>query len=324
MDARFISRIAVYFIALFGACLVNGAQYGTRYETENFVIQDAPTPVLAERFGKVAEQYRHDLAILWLGEPMPNWSEKCPIKVQVGEKLGAGGATSFVFDNGEVYDWDMNIQGSAERIIDSVLPHEITHTILVSHFRRPIPRWLDEGIATSVEHHTEKANYRRMLHEFLRKDVQKCLPFRQLVSLKEYPSDPMPFYAQGFSIVEYLLALGRLHDSQEHRRLVRFVQSVLETNDWQSSLQKHYGIGSLGDLQLSWLRWVDAGEQNLQIASRTVEIEALPTDSDPITLVSARPSKSIYDRGVTPIPVQYNDEAPVPISTSFGQGIILR
>ena len=42
---------------------------------------------------------------------------------------GAGGATSFVFDRGEVFGWKMNIQGSRERILDSVLPHEVTHTI---------------------------------------------------------------------------------------------------------------------------------------------------------------------------------------------------
>ena len=94
-----------------------------------------PTPELAEEIGKLAEVYRHDLAIEWLGKAMPNWAQPCPIHAQVEPQLGAGGATSFVFDHGEVFGWRMEIQGSHERVLDSVLPHEVTHTI----FATPLP-----------------------------------------------------------------------------------------------------------------------------------------------------------------------------------------
>jgi hypothetical protein len=66
------------------------------YRTANFII-DAPTDVLARRIGDAAEQYRHTLAIEWLGSPLPRWSRPCPIRAQVAPHLGAGGATSFVF-----------------------------------------------------------------------------------------------------------------------------------------------------------------------------------------------------------------------------------
>ena len=72
--------------------------------------------------------------------------------VQAAPHLGAGGATTFQFQDGEVFGWRMSIQGSRERMLDSVLPHEITHMIFASHFRQPLPRWADEGGATSVEH----------------------------------------------------------------------------------------------------------------------------------------------------------------------------
>ena len=88
---------------------------------------------------------------------LPAWSKPCPIHAQVAPKLGAGGATSFVFDRGEVFGWKMNIQGSRERILDSVLPHEVTHTIFASYFRQPLPRWADEGACTTVEHRSEIA-----------------------------------------------------------------------------------------------------------------------------------------------------------------------
>ena len=40
---------------------------------------------------------------------------------------------------------------TARRILDSVLPHEITHTIFATHFGQPLPRWADEGACTTVD-----------------------------------------------------------------------------------------------------------------------------------------------------------------------------
>ena len=75
-----------------------------------------------------AEFYRRELAIEWLGEALPRWYRPCPISVKVGQ-IGAGGATTFTFEGGEVFGWRMNVQGSLERILDSVIPHEVRHTI---------------------------------------------------------------------------------------------------------------------------------------------------------------------------------------------------
>jgi hypothetical protein len=308
---------------------------GAQYETVNFIVDNAPTSELAQEFCETAEQCRSDLAILWLGEVLPDWSSKCPISVHVGNHLGAGGATSFVFDHGEVYGWEMNIQGSAKRILDSVLPHEITHTILASHFREPLPRWLDEGAATSVEHSTEKENYRRMLLNFLSEEVRKGLPFKRMVALKEYPADPMPFYAQGFSVVEFLLALGQEIDSFEHHRLIRFAKTGMESNDWQLALQKHYQIESLGVLQLNWVKWVNAGfaiEKNQIEKNQHALISANEFDpknknsliNPAIRLVSTSPSsvqekygKSVYEKTVIPIPTRVENEPVVSIPNSF-------
>ncbi len=94
---------------------------GANYRTPNFTIQTAD-PRLAEAFGKTAEQLRHDLAISWTGKAMPDWSQPCPVTVQVAPNLPAAGKTTFLFQNGEVFGWEMTIQGSAERVQDSVLP----------------------------------------------------------------------------------------------------------------------------------------------------------------------------------------------------------
>jgi len=220
------------------------------YRTANFIV-DAPTDQLARRIGDAAEQYRHTLAIEWLGGPLPRWSRPCPVTAQVAPHLGAGGATSFVFDRGEVFNWTMTIQGSEERILDSVLPHEVTHTVFASHFRRPLPRWADEGACTTVEHPVERARQHRLLIEFL--TTGRGIAFPEMFAMREYPSDVLPLYSQGYSLARYLIDRGG------RRKYVAFVQDGLARDDWSAALGRHYGIASVAQMQHVWLDWVKQG-----------------------------------------------------------------
>ena len=192
-----------------------------------------------------AERFRRDLAIEWLGRELPRWGKPCPIVVQVGERMGAGGATSFVFDRGEVFGWQMTIQGSFERVLDSVLPHEVTHTIFASHFRQPLPRWADEGACTTVEHPAERNKQQKLLIEFLQ--TGRGISFSQMFAMKEYPPDVLPLYAQGHSLASFLIAQGG------KRKYLQFVADGLESNNWSAELKKHYGFRNLGVLQNTWL-----------------------------------------------------------------------
>src|SRR4051794_32787584 len=64
--------------------------------SQDFVVS-APTVELATEICQAAETYRRDLAIEWLGQEIPEWPGICPIRADVSPQLGAGGATSFVF-----------------------------------------------------------------------------------------------------------------------------------------------------------------------------------------------------------------------------------
>ena len=240
---------------------------GAGYRTANFIVE-APTPQLAEEIGKAAEQYRHDLAIEWIGQSMPNWSRPCPIRAEVSPTLGAGGATSFVFDRGEVFGWDMKIQGSRERVLDSVLPHEVTHTIFASYFRQPLPRWADEGACTTVEHSSEKNKQQVMLINFLH--TGRGIAFDDMFAMKEYPNDVLPLYSQGYSLARYLI------EQKGRREFLSFVGEGMKSENWPGDLKKHYGYASLKDLQDQWLTWVKQGSPNIapqqpatQLASNT-------------------------------------------------------
>jgi hypothetical protein len=156
-----------------------------------------------------------------------------------------------LFENGEVFGWKMDIQGSAERILDSVLPHEVTHTIFASHFRQPLPRWADEGACTTVEDTSERNKHYRMLIRFLR--GSRGISFSKMFAMKQYPRDVLPLYAQGHSLVTYLLDRGGRH------KFVKFLEDGLQDEHWGQAIERHYSFNSLAALQNSWLDWVREG-----------------------------------------------------------------
>ncbi|MCA9108491.1 MAG: hypothetical protein KDA52_00970, partial [Planctomycetaceae bacterium] len=234
--------------------------------TRNFVVS-ASSPEFAKQVGEAAEVYRHELAIAWLGEPLPgNWSQPCPITCKTG-RIGAGGATTFTFNNGEVFGWKMDIQGTEERILDSVLPHEVSHMIFACHFRCPLPRWADEGAATLVEHESERLRQTKLLDQVIQ--TSKRIPLSQLLRIKEYPQDMqdvLTLYAEGYSLADYLV---QKKGDDGRAIFLSFLGDALR-GDWEGAFQKHYGISNVDDIEKEWTGWVMAGSPVLQPATETL------------------------------------------------------
>jgi hypothetical protein len=229
------------------------------HRTPNFLVE-APTLEMAKQAGSVAENSRRQIAIKWLGHEMRPWYAQCRLLVDVGE-MGAGGATSFTFDRGqsgttEVFGWSMRVQGPFDRIIDSVIPHEVTHTILACHFRSPLPRWADEGVATSSEDDIEKRRQRRLATESLRSG--RLIPLRRLLAIREYPNDMkavLLLYAEGFSLTDYLL------QESDNALFLAFVQDALQKG-WDDAIRRHYRYKNVEDLEKQWHAWIQAGSPN--------------------------------------------------------------
>lgn len=246
--------------ALFRIALLVGAiaSMGAGFRTPNFVVQ-APTPEFAKQVGEAAEIYRRELAVEWLGKPLPgNWKNPCPITVTVGA-MGAGGKTTFNFQSGEVYGWNMEIQGSEQRILDSVLPHEINHTIFASYFRRPLPRWADEGAASLIEHDSER-NRLREIHSRVMGTRRKIV-LKSLLEMKQYPHDQqdvLTLYAEGHSLADFLIQRsGKPH----YIRLM----AMAHEKGWEPALKSLYGFNTVDILEKDWDQWVMAGSPKLNI-----------------------------------------------------------
>jgi hypothetical protein len=254
MDAR-LARLCVVVAALAWSAAADAATH----RTPNFVVE-APTDEIAKQVGEAAEFYRCELAKEWLGKPLPRWYRPCPIRVKVGQ-IGAGGATTFTFEGGEVFGWNMNVQGTLERIIDSVIPHEVSHTIFACYFRRPLPRWADEGAATLVEHESERLRQTKLLNQVIKSN--RRIPLRDLLAITEYPKDMqqvLTLYAEGYSLADFLV---QQKGEQGRAAYLAFLKDALDHN-WTTAFKKHYGYENLDAVEKHWAGWVLAGSPPLR------------------------------------------------------------
>ena len=254
MEAGSVARFLFsFFLCASGPLVIAVQAAGLRptspgFRTQNFVVQ-ADDPELARSVALAAEEYRRDLAVYWLGQPIPPWPAPCPIWVNAGNHLAAQGVTNYAI--GPVRDFTMEVVGTPQRILDSVLPHEVTHTVLATYFGRPLPRWADEGICTTVEHDSERSKHEQKLREFL--GTRRGIAMNRLFLLKEYPADVLPMYAQGYSVCQFLIAQAG------PREFIAFLQDYMRRPSWTENVRKHYGYDSLAELQAYWLKWVKAG-----------------------------------------------------------------
>lgn len=220
------------------------ASLGASHRTQNFVVE-APTVQLAQQFGQYAENYRKEKALHWLGKEMPAWGQPCPLRVTV-TMSGAGGATSFAFDNGSILKQDMHIEGSVERLLNSVLPHEVTHTVFAYHFRCPVPRWADEGGSVLSEDEPERVRHDQLARQILN-TPGRAIPLRRLFALREYPNDVMALYAQGYSVTNFLV--GR----SNRQVFLAFVGQGMRQG-WDVAARTHYDYQSVEQLEQAWLQ----------------------------------------------------------------------
>jgi hypothetical protein len=222
------------------------ASMGASYRTQNFVVE-APTPQFAEQIGRYAEYYRRQKAQQWLGQEMQPWGQPCPVRVTVTMN-GSGGATSFAFDNGRILGIDMHIEGAPDRLVVSVLPHEVTHTVFAYYFRCPMPRWADEGGSVLSEDEQERNHHEQLIRQILR-TPGRTIPLRRLFSLREYPRDVMVLYAEGYSVTSYLVGLS------DRPRFLRFIAQGMR-GDWDGAVRANYGYNSVEDLERAWVQHV--------------------------------------------------------------------
>jgi hypothetical protein len=238
---RMLRRVLLAAIAL--AFPVSAAPAAT-YRTQNFRAI-ASSPEVAQRIAEAAERYRREKAVQWLGQEMPAWQYRCPIEVTI--TLGSpGGATTFRFEQGGIFDQEMHVEGSLEQLLQCVLPHEVTHTVFAHHFRCQPPRWADEGGAVLSEDAAERRRQDAIMRNMLR-EPDRGIPLRRLFSLSQYPHDLLAFYVESYSISSFLVSL------EGRQKYLDFVSAGMDRG-WDEAVSTYYRFRDVDELEDAWIR----------------------------------------------------------------------
>jgi len=228
-------------LALFGFLPIPAL--GAVYRTDNFRVE-APSADIARQIGQAAERHRKEQAVAWLGEELPAWSEACGIEVTIAVG-GGNGRTSFLFDGGKVRRQSIVLEGTLDRLLTSVLPHEITHTIFAHYIGRPVARWADEGGAGMSEGPHNR-------HDGLWQEIMttpgRSVPLRRLLTTRDYPGDVTAFYSQGYGLVKFLVSC------KTRPEFLAFLAEGMQKDDWDGALKTHYGFRSVEELERTWLK----------------------------------------------------------------------
>jgi hypothetical protein len=328
MTLRRIAILAALCFTLATSHTLTAAEY----TTENFIVY-APNEKLAKQFGEYAEKYREEKAMEWLGKKMPRWSEPCPLRVKVTMNK-TGGATTFTFSNRArgVQSQEMEIFGDVPQLLNSVLPHEVTHTVLAYHFGQPVPRWADEGGSVLSENEKERYDHDIKCREFLNQG--RGITLSHLFPMSEYPRDMIVLYAQGYSVSQYLIDLGG-GGLKGRQKFLEFIETGMKSRNrnWDAAT-KLYGFKSVEDLEEKWIdslrkppvRLASRGgdsrtptsqsslpkSDNRGTETRTSAVAALPMLEPPVFTRGATPS---YDDRSTLRPVAGTSyPAPQPLT----------
>lgn len=202
-----------------------------------------------------AEVARDRSANFWSGHPLPGpWYQPCPIEWSGSQRSGQG-VTRYRLAEGEVFGWQMTVLGDRNTVLRDVLPHEVDHAVRASLVRRALPRWLDEGCASVAESAPSHAQLRSQLRLSRRRILTS-----ETIDAMSYPTSStstQQLYAEGFSLVEYLLLQRPRSDllrvQQAERPLSQSLPAVYQVElpqllaDWTNWEQSRLRVGTTCD-----------------------------------------------------------------------------
>ena len=196
---------------------------------------------IAKDVARAVAHYQNELPHWW-GIDTKYELSAFTVTAKRGPEISETGTTAFTFENGEVFNWVMHVEGDKE-LITGVVAHEMNHVFFAKHFLRPLPRALDEGAAQKVETkaYHEKA-YRNLVAAAQNGEI---FSFKEMLSQMTYPVGKDKedterlthiFYPQSLFLVNELLERG------DRPTFIRFLQAGCRYDDFGKALFETYGI----------------------------------------------------------------------------------
>ena len=142
------------------------------------------------------------------------------------------------------------LRDPANKFANNSLGHEIAHLVVFRLYQRPLPRWLEEGLAEYVSRIT-RASYQRARNYIAHPRSpsiprERLLPLRDLIALRDYPASTQidVFYGESERLVRFLAAANR-------EAFLALVDCVAHGESFENALSRQYGARffDLADLE---------------------------------------------------------------------------
>ncbi len=207
---------------------------------------------LAERVLAGAEKARLATAGAWFpNQPCEQWQPPCDVylcpsgreyAVEGRGSPNSAGQAVVVKDGHRVLRRKIVVNASDARLLDAVIPHEVAHIVVGSHFPHGyVPRWADEGIAMLSEPPHRQREYLLQFAKWNQKPgARNC---RQIMSESEYlhARAAEEFYARSFHLAFYLV------NRKGRESLIRYLETAMQS-DVATALHSVYEISNFDEL----------------------------------------------------------------------------
>lgn len=219
------------------------------------------------------EKLRGELCERWFPKDSASrWDPPCQVIVHqnsasylqaVGRGLAStSGSADVRTEAGKIVLRRVDLRADKPNLLTAALPHEMTHVVMADWTNgKALPLWADEGMAMLADSAEKRARHARDLESAVAS--RTAFEVADLLSMDSYPGhDRWPtFYAQSHALVDYLVK------RHSHERFAEFLRSA-SSMGYDSALQKHYDIRSVGALRVAW--------RPTAVSPRREQFEAMP------------------------------------------------
>lgn len=175
--------------------------------------------------------------------------------VLVVEKIATNGATNTFYDRfGKQEGNQAFAHADSLEKVKNVIRHEVTHYVLAHVYKKPVPRWYDEGRAMVQESQKQRDMY------FEKASGGKMLPsdFMKVVDMRTLGAAHESFYERSHALVSFLRS--QLPEADREKNVLEFAM-LAATDGTEAALKKFFpkikSGKALDEAYVEYVTWED-------------------------------------------------------------------
>jgi hypothetical protein len=228
------------------------------FQRGHFIIYASDRDLASRLSWKAEYHYKRIIRHLGVRKFRP-WEDedKCPIYIYETKEdyLKATGAPVWSEGLAQYQPFRFSSYAGAPNLFVSTLPHEMTHMLLYLFMnKKPIPVWLNEGMAQFEEEGRSTISQRKRLIKQHVRD-EDYIALKELLNMQRVPEDNVGlFYAESASVIDHLLT------DNIRTNFGKFLTRLKKGQPVEKALKKVYQWKykkGITELEQRWLEFVN-------------------------------------------------------------------